>query len=80
MHRLQGSRILLVGGAGFVGSHIVDQLLDHKPTEIRVLDNFVRGTRANLARALSTAPNPDVIQIIDGSMTDRQLVQEATDG
>ena len=39
------------GGAGFVGSAIVDQLLDAGEAEVRVLDNFVRGSRSNLATA-----------------------------
>jgi len=36
---LRGQRVLVTGGAGFVGSHIVDQLLDEPVREIVVLDN-----------------------------------------
>ena len=44
---------MLVGGAGLVGSHIVDQLTAEPVAEIVVFDNFVRGTRDNLARRRS---------------------------
>jgi len=52
LHQLDGTRILVIGGAGFVGSHIVDQLTETGAREIVVLDDFVRGTRANLASAV----------------------------
>ena len=51
MNRIAGTRCLVTGGAGFIGSTIVDQLLDAGAAEIVVLDNFVRGTWSNLASA-----------------------------
>jgi UDP-glucose 4-epimerase len=63
---LQDQRIMLVGGAGLVGSHIVDHLVNEPVREIVVYDNFVRGTRANLAAA---AASPKV-RIVDASITD----------
>ena len=54
MNRIQGARFLVTGGAGFVGSTIVDQLLDAGAAEVRVLDNFIRGTWSNLSSALET--------------------------
>ena len=45
---LNDRRVLLIGGAGLIGSHIVDQLIDTPVREIVVFDNFVRGSRANL--------------------------------
>ena len=76
MPELDNSRILLVGGAGFVGSHIVDQLLDESVREIVVLDNFVRGTRENLA----LAARDDRVTIVDGSLLDTDLLAELMAG
>ena len=52
MNQLDNARVLVIGGAGFLGSHIVDQLTDTPAREIVVLDNFVRGTRDNLRSAV----------------------------
>ncbi|TLD47417.1 MAG: UDP-N-acetylglucosamine 4-epimerase [Accumulibacter sp.] len=51
--RLSGGRFLVVGGAGFIGSHLVDQLLAGGAARVRVYDNFSRGSRKNLAQALA---------------------------
>ncbi len=46
---IKGQRILVTGGAGTIGSTLVDQLVETGAAEVVVLDNFVRGRRANLA-------------------------------
>src|SRR5438270_3772242 len=74
--KLEGSKILVVGGAGFIGSHIVDQLLAEGPAEIRVLDNLVRGKKHSLAGALK---DPRV-KLIEGSITDFEALQKAAAG
>ena len=73
---LNGRRVMLIGGAGLIGSHIVDKLIDTGVAEIVVLDNFVRGTRENLAAA---ARSPKV-RMIEGSMTDRDALDRAMAG
>lgn len=54
MNDLKGSRILVTGGAGFIGSTIVDQLIDEGVKEVVIFDNMVRGKKENIAAALKT--------------------------
>ena len=48
---LRGKRVLITGGAGFIGSRIADLALASSAAEVVVLDNFSRGSEANLAAA-----------------------------
>jgi UDP-glucose 4-epimerase len=73
---LTDKRIALVGGAGLLGSHIVDQLLEEDVAQVVVFDNFLRGTRANLAAA---ARDPR-LKVIEGSMTDDEALRDALTG
>ena len=52
MTDLRGKRLVVIGGAGLIGSHTVDQLLHTEAREIVVYDNFVRGRIGNLEAAL----------------------------
>jgi UDP-glucose 4-epimerase len=47
-----GKRLVVIGGAGLIGSHTVDQLLNHDVKSLVIYDNFARGTVRNLANAL----------------------------
>ena len=49
---LKGKKVVVIGGAGLIGSHTVDLLTREDVTEIVVYDNFVRGTHENLANAM----------------------------
>jgi UDP-glucose 4-epimerase len=70
-------RALITGGAGLIGSHIADLLLETYPElEVVVLDNFVRGTRSNLEQAAATGR----LMIIEGDIRDRQAVEAAIQG
>jgi UDP-glucose 4-epimerase len=69
------SRALVTGGAGTIGSHVVD-LLVQRGSEVVVLDNFVRGRRENLAAALDTGR----VTVVDGDIRDAATVRAATEG
>ena len=49
---IRGKKLLVIGGAGLIGSHLVDELVEEDVAEIRIYDNFVRGTPENLGGAL----------------------------
>jgi len=45
---LKNKSIMVTGGAGFIGSHLVDQLISEEPERIVVVDNFFLGKQRNL--------------------------------
>src|SRR5215472_5364616 len=81
------STILVTGGAGFLGSHLVDRLLDGGAA-VRVLDNLSTGSLRNLQRAAHRFRSPadparDVapegrLEVVIGDLRDRDLVRKAT--
>jgi UDP-glucose 4-epimerase len=73
---MHDSRVLITGGGGLIGSHIADQLVQEGVEEIRVVDNFVRGRRENLAQACAQGP----VTLIDGDIRDRDLVADMMQG
>lgn len=50
--QLEGKKLLVIGGAGLIGSHTVDKLLEHDVAEVVIYDNFARGRHENLHAAL----------------------------
>ena len=76
MRNLAGARCLVTGGAGFIGSTIVDQLLQAGVSEVRVIDNFVRGNWNNLTWALRHGG----VEVIEGDIRDAASVDRAVEG
>ena len=73
---LRGKRVLVTGGAGFIGSHIIDQLLAEDCAKIVAVDNMVRGRPENLAAALKDKR----VSVIEGDITDRALLAQLVAG
>jgi UDP-glucose 4-epimerase len=73
---LKGTTVLVTGGAGLIGSHIVDRLLDEDVAEVRVLDNLVRGSRNHLAAAEARGR----VVFLRGDVRDRDEVRRAVRG
>ncbi len=76
MTELTGANVLVTGGAGTIGSTIVDQLLESGVAHIDVLDNFVRGRIFNLESAMASGR----VTVVDGDIRDRDLVHDVTRG
>ena len=76
MSALRGAAVLVTGGAGTIGSTLVDQLLDAGVARIDVLDNLVRGRRANLDGALASGR----VTLVEGDIRDRDLVHDLSGG
>jgi UDP-glucose 4-epimerase len=73
---LRGSRVLITGGAGAIGSNLCDLVVQAGAREIVVIDNFVRGRRDNLTWAEANGP----VTVVEGDICDRALVDELTEG
>ena len=75
MYRVSGKKILVTGGAGFIGSNLVDKLLS-LGAFVRVLDNFSTGKRENL---VSAAENRN-FELLEGDIRDRAACDRAVQG
>src|SRR4051794_19281262 len=73
---LRGTRVLITGGAGLIGSYVADLLASEGVGEIVVFDNMSRGHRGNLASAASRAR----LTIIEGDVRDPGQVARAAEG
>ncbi|WP_426241959.1 NAD-dependent epimerase/dehydratase family protein [Nocardioides sp. LHG3406-4] len=76
MTTLSGARVLVTGGAGTIGSTLVDQLVAADVAHVDVLDNLVRGRRANLDEAMASGR----VTLVEGDVRDRDLVHDTTRG
>jgi UDP-glucose 4-epimerase len=72
---LEGAHVLLTGGAGFIGSHLVERLAKGAGNQMRVLDTFRRD--ALRPAGLDKLPN---VELIEGDVMDPAAVKKAMDG
>ena len=75
---LKGKKVLVIGGGGLIGSHTVDLLVKEDVEEIIVYDNFTRGTRENLSRALEDKRVK--IYNAGGDILQKDILREAMKG
>lgn len=75
---LIGKKVVVVGGAGLIGSHTIDELLKEDIKELIIYDNFVRGTQGNIENALKD-PRVRVFEI-GGDICQTDILNEAFKG
>ncbi len=75
---IKGKTFLVIGGAGFIGSHLVDQLTQEDVEEIRIYDNFTRGSEENLAETLKD-PRVQIFEL-GGELMHRDILDAAMRG
>ena len=76
MNDLNGARVFITGGAGFIGSHIADQVIEGGASAVVVLDDFSRGRMSNLEHSVSSGR----LEIVEGDVRNRALVHELAAG
>ncbi len=69
----KGVAVLVTGGAGFIGSHLVERLVQ-LGAKVRVLDDFSTGKRGNIAHLLER------VELVEGSLTDVATVRQVVQG
>lgn len=75
---IKGKKVVVIGGAGLIGSHTVDLLIREEVEEVVIYDNFVRGTPENLATALKD-PRVKIFEA-GGDITQTDILRAALQG
>ena len=75
-NKVRDSIILVTGGAGFIGSYVIEELIPLQPKRIIVIDNLIRGSRANMKSFIN---NP-LIEFHEGDIRDLVLLEKCIAG
>lgn len=73
---LQNIKVLVTGGAGFIGSNIVEYLVKYNIGKVRILDNFSTGFKSNIENFLGL----DNVELVEGDIRDLNMCQKACEG
>ena len=77
MNSLKNKNVLVTGGAGFIGSHLVDRIIQEDPKQIHVVDNFFLGEEENLNYAVAARPDLEIFRLDASDLAAmRDLVEE----
>ena len=76
MNPIDGKKVLITGGAGFIGSTTADLLLKAGAAEVRILDNLVRGNMDNLECARKRGG----LVMVEGDICNARIVDQAVEG
>ncbi len=75
-NKIKDSRILVTGGAGFIGSYVIEELIPLQPKKIIIIDNLVRGGLANMKNFIN---NP-IVEFHHGDIRDLELLENGIAG
>jgi UDP-glucose 4-epimerase len=70
-HALSGTSVVVIGGAGFIGSHLVDRIVAEEPSRLTVVDNLFLGREENLAAARRDYPD---LRFVEEDATDLEAL------
>ena len=71
----EGGKIVITGGAGFIGSHLAEKLLQSSDSEIVIFDSFRHGENSNLNEISSNSS----VKLVEGDIRDKNQVEELLD-
>ncbi len=74
--KLAGKNVLVTGGAGFIGSHLIDRLIQENPANLVVVDNFFLGREENLRPARQNFPGLKVIRMDSADLAAMRTVMQ----
>lgn len=74
--KINNSKILVTGGAGFIGSYVVEELIRYNPAKIIILDNLVRGSFENMESFIDLP----VIEFVQGDIRNKDVLESCVSG